>query len=57
VKHALKDLKELVGAAGGFTGSDEDDQTHFPVDGFLWDNSGFLDAGDAQADEYQDAVQ
>lgn len=48
----VENLQELVNACRGFDGSD-DDRT--PLAEFL-DNAA-LDAGDAQAEEYQDAVQ
>lgn len=51
----IENLKELVGAAGGFSWSDEDEEFSSPLMAFL--DKAVLDAGDAQADEYQDAVQ
>jgi DNA helicase-2/ATP-dependent DNA helicase PcrA len=51
----IENLKELVGAAGGFSWSDEDEELSSPLMAFL--DKAVLDAGDAQADEYQDAVQ
>ncbi|MEP3350606.1 MAG: DNA helicase II [Marinomonas sp.] len=51
----IENLKELVGAAGGFSWNDEDEEFSSPLMAFL--DKAVLDAGDAQADEYQDAVQ
>lgn len=51
----IENLKELVGAAGSFSWSDEDEEFSSPLMAFL--DKAVLDAGDAQADEYQDAVQ
>jgi len=36
VKHALKKLKRVVGAAGGFSWSDEDERTQFTVEWLSW---------------------
>ncbi|MBJ7536407.1 DNA helicase II [Marinomonas transparens] len=51
----IENLKELVGAAGGFSWNDEEEEFSSPLMAFL--DKAVLDAGDAQADEYQDAVQ
>ncbi|MEO9654177.1 DNA helicase II [Marinomonas sp.] len=51
----IENLKELVGAAGGFSWSDEDEEFSSPLMAFL--DKAVLDAGEAQADEHQDAVQ
>ena len=51
----IENLKELVGAAGGFSWSDEDEEFSSPLMTFL--DKAVLDAGEAQADEYQEAVQ
>ncbi|GAB3486988.1 DNA helicase II [Marinomonas epiphytica] len=51
----IENLKELVGAAGGFSWNDEDEEFSSPLMAFL--DQAVLDAGEAQADEHQDAVQ
>ncbi|MCV2402056.1 DNA helicase II [Marinomonas sp. C2222] len=51
----IENLKELVGAAGGFSWSEEDQEFNSPLMAFL--DEAVLNAGEAQADEYQDAVQ
>ncbi|KZN14448.1 DNA helicase II [Marinomonas sp. TW1] len=51
----IENLKELVGAAGGFSWNDEEEEFSSPLMAFL--DQAVLDAGDQQADEYQDAVQ
>lgn len=51
----IENLKELVGAAGGFSWSEEDQEFSSPLMAFL--DEAVLNAGEAQADEYQDAVQ
>lgn len=51
----VENLKELIGAAGGFSWNPEDEEFSSPLMAFL--DQAVLDAGDAQADEYQEAVQ
>lgn len=54
----VENLKELVGAASGFSWSQEEaeeENYQSPMMAFL--DQAVLDAGDAQADEYQDAIQ
>ena len=51
----VENLKELVSAASGFSWSSEDEEFSSPMMAFL--DKAVLDAGEAQADEYQDAIQ
>ncbi|MFT2110538.1 DNA helicase II [Marinomonas sp. 2405UD68-3] len=51
----VENLKELVSAASGFNWSSEDEEFSSPLMAFL--DKAVLDAGEAQADEYQDSIQ
>ena len=51
----VENLQELVSAASGFSWSETDEEFSTPMLAFL--DKAVLDAGDAQADEYQDSVQ
>ncbi len=51
----VENLKELVNAASGFNWLEADEEFSSPMMAFL--DQAVLDAGEAQADEYQDSVQ
>ena len=51
----VENLKELVNAASGFNWLDSEEEFSSPMMAFL--DQAVLDAGEAQADEYQDSVQ
>ncbi|WP_417552712.1 DNA helicase II [Marinomonas fungiae] len=51
----VENLKELVNAASGFNWLETDEEFSSPMMAFL--DQAVLDAGEAQADEYQDSVQ
>ncbi|WP_191601670.1 DNA helicase II [Marinomonas algicola] len=51
----VENLKELVGAASSFSWSADDEEFSSPLMAFL--DKAVLDAGEAQADEYQDSIQ
>lgn len=51
----VENLKELVSAASGFQWTQEEEESSTPLMAFL--DQAVLDAGEAQADEYQESVQ